>query len=115
MKTISPSLMRAGKSLGGTPLVSFVKIYFPLTIPGIVNGKYIFTNDTSGVPPKDFPARIKLGEIVFITLYKGKTINGKSICVIATKVPITLYINSGLLSSAAKPIQTIKSFIGPCC
>jgi putative spermidine/putrescine transport system permease protein len=28
MKTISPSLMRAGKSLGGTPLVSFVKIYF---------------------------------------------------------------------------------------
>jgi putative spermidine/putrescine transport system permease protein len=34
MKTISPSLMRAGKSLGGTPLVSFVKVYFPLTIPG---------------------------------------------------------------------------------
>ena len=38
MKTISPSLMRAGKSLGGTPLVSFVKIYFPLTIPGIGAG-----------------------------------------------------------------------------
>jgi hypothetical protein len=35
--------------------------------------------------PKDFPALIKLGEIVFITLYKGKTIKGKSICVIATK------------------------------
>ena len=35
MKTISPSLMRAGKSLGGTPLISFIKIYFPLTIPGI--------------------------------------------------------------------------------
>ena len=29
MKTISPSLMRAGKSLGGTPLVAFYKIYFP--------------------------------------------------------------------------------------
>jgi putative spermidine/putrescine transport system permease protein len=38
MKTISPSLMRAGKSLGGTPLVSFLKVYFPLTIPGIGAG-----------------------------------------------------------------------------
>ena len=32
-----------------------------------------------------------------------------------TKVPTTLYINSGLLSSAAQPSQTIRSFIGPCC
>ena len=38
MKTISPSLIRAGKSLGGTPLISFYKIYFPLTIPGIGAG-----------------------------------------------------------------------------
>mgnify|MGYP003958763561 FL=1 len=38
MKTISPSLMRAGKSLGGTPLTAFFKIYFPLTIPGIGAG-----------------------------------------------------------------------------
>ena len=38
MKTISPSLMRAGKSLGGTPFISFLKIYFPLTIPGIGAG-----------------------------------------------------------------------------
>ena len=36
-----PSLMRAGKSLGGTPLVSFVKIYFPLTIPGIGAGSLL--------------------------------------------------------------------------
>ena len=41
MKTISPSLMRAGKSLGGTPLISFVKIYFPLTIPGIGAGSLL--------------------------------------------------------------------------
>jgi putative spermidine/putrescine transport system permease protein len=41
MKTISPSLMRAGKSLGGTPLVSFIKIYFPLTIPGIGAGSLL--------------------------------------------------------------------------
>ena len=37
-KTISPSLMRAGKSLGGTPFVAFWKVYFPLTIPGIGAG-----------------------------------------------------------------------------
>ena len=38
MKTISPTLMRAGKSLGGTPLVAFYKVYFPLTVPGIGAG-----------------------------------------------------------------------------
>ena len=38
MKTISPSLMRAGKSLVGTPFVAFWKVYFPLTIPGIGAG-----------------------------------------------------------------------------
>ena len=38
MKTISPSLMRAGKSLGGTPFTAFRQIYFPLTIPGIGAG-----------------------------------------------------------------------------
>ena len=38
MKTISPTLMRAGKSLGGTPFVAFRKIYFPLTVPGIGAG-----------------------------------------------------------------------------
>ena len=38
MKTISPSLIRAGKSLGGTPFITFWKVYFPLTIPGIGAG-----------------------------------------------------------------------------
>ena len=38
MKTISPSLMRAGKSLGGTPFMAFRKVYFPLTVPGIGAG-----------------------------------------------------------------------------
>jgi|TARA_B110000914_G_scaffold185947_1_gene169792 putative spermidine/putrescine transport system permease protein len=38
MKTIPPSLMRAGNSLGGTPFYSFRKIYFPLTFPGIGAG-----------------------------------------------------------------------------
>ena len=38
MKTISPSLVRAGKSLGATPFITFWKVYFPLTIPGIGAG-----------------------------------------------------------------------------
>ena len=38
MKTISPSLLRAGKSLGATPAIAFFKVYFPLTIPGIGAG-----------------------------------------------------------------------------
>ena len=41
MKTISPSLMRAGKSLGGTPFITFWKVYFPLTIPGIGAGSLL--------------------------------------------------------------------------
>lgn len=41
MKNISPSLMRAGSSLGGTPFVSFRKIYFPLTLPGIGAGSLL--------------------------------------------------------------------------
>ena len=41
MKTVSPSLMRAGKSLGGTPFVSFWKIYFPLTVSGIGAGSLL--------------------------------------------------------------------------
>ena len=40
----------------------------PAPIPGIVKGKYTFQKATKGVPPKDLPALIKLGEIVFITL-----------------------------------------------
>jgi putative spermidine/putrescine transport system permease protein len=41
MKTVSPSLMRAGKSLGGTPFISFWKVYFPLTISGIGAGSLL--------------------------------------------------------------------------
>tara|TARA_B100000965_G_scaffold92528_1_gene75384 strand:+ start:216 stop:1469 length:1254 start_codon:yes stop_codon:yes gene_type:complete len=41
MKTISPSIVRAGKSLGGTPFITFWKIYFPLTIPGIGAGSLL--------------------------------------------------------------------------
>ncbi len=38
MKTISPSYMRAAKSLGGTPLYSFVRVYMPQTLPGVAAG-----------------------------------------------------------------------------
>jgi putative spermidine/putrescine transport system permease protein len=38
MKSISPSYMLAARSLGGGPLYSFLKVYFPLTLPGIGAG-----------------------------------------------------------------------------
>ncbi|MGR5131687.1 ABC transporter permease [Vibrio alfacsensis] len=38
MKGISPTYFRAARSLGATPLVAFVKVYMPLTIPGIGAG-----------------------------------------------------------------------------
>jgi len=38
MRGISPTYMRAARSLGGGPIYSFVRIYFPLTLPGIGAG-----------------------------------------------------------------------------
>ena len=38
MKTIPPSYMRAARSLGANPLTAFMKVYMPLTIPGIAAG-----------------------------------------------------------------------------
>jgi putative spermidine/putrescine transport system permease protein len=38
MKTISPSYMRAAKSLGATPLHAFIKVYMPQTLPGVAAG-----------------------------------------------------------------------------
>ena len=38
MKTISPSYMRAARSLGASPLTAFVRVYMPQTTPGIGAG-----------------------------------------------------------------------------
>jgi putative spermidine/putrescine transport system permease protein len=38
MKTIPPYYMRAARSLGGTGTYSFIKVYFPQTLPGIGAG-----------------------------------------------------------------------------
>lgn len=38
MKNISPSYMRAARSLGGGPFYSFFRVYLPLTLPGIGAG-----------------------------------------------------------------------------
>lgn len=38
MKSISPSYMRAARSLGGGPFYSFLRVYLPLTLPGIGAG-----------------------------------------------------------------------------
>ena len=41
MKTISPNYMRAARSLGANPLVAFVRIYLPQTIPGVGAGSIL--------------------------------------------------------------------------
>ena len=41
MKTISPSYMRAAKSLGATPAHAFWTVYFPQTVPGIGAGSIL--------------------------------------------------------------------------
>ncbi len=38
MKTISPSYMRAARSLGASPIKAFIRVYVPQTIPGIGAG-----------------------------------------------------------------------------
>ncbi len=38
MKGISPAYMRAARSLGGGPIYSFIRVYLPLTLPGIGAG-----------------------------------------------------------------------------
>jgi len=38
MKTIPPSYLRAARSLGANPLVAFVRVYLPQTVPGIGAG-----------------------------------------------------------------------------
>ena len=38
MKTIPPSLTRAARSLGATPVRAHLSVYFPLTIPGLAAG-----------------------------------------------------------------------------
>lgn len=38
MKTIDPGLMRAAASLGARPATSFLRVYLPLSVPGIVSG-----------------------------------------------------------------------------
>lgn len=41
MKTISPSYLRAARSLGANPLVAFVRVYMPQTIPGVGAGSIL--------------------------------------------------------------------------
>lgn len=38
MKTISPSYMRAARSLGAGPVTAFIRVYLPQTLPGVAAG-----------------------------------------------------------------------------
>ena len=41
MKAIDPSLMRAARGLGAGPFYAFARVYFPLTIHGVISGSLI--------------------------------------------------------------------------
>ncbi len=41
MRGISPNFMRAALSLGGHPVESFLRVYFPLTLPGVGAGVFL--------------------------------------------------------------------------
>ncbi|MEQ8815137.1 MAG: ABC transporter permease [Thalassobaculum sp.] len=41
MKTISPSYLRAARSLGANPVVAFVRVYMPQTVPGVGAGSIL--------------------------------------------------------------------------
>lgn len=41
MKGISPNFMRAALSLGGHPVEAFLRVYFPLTLPGVGAGTFL--------------------------------------------------------------------------
>jgi putative spermidine/putrescine transport system permease protein len=38
MKRIDPNLLRAAASLGANPRASFLEVFLPLSLPGVVNG-----------------------------------------------------------------------------
>lgn len=41
MKAIDPSLMRAARGLGAGPVYAFTRVYFPLSIHGVISGSLI--------------------------------------------------------------------------
>lgn len=41
MKTIDPSLMRAARGLGASSLYTFLRVYFPLSLHGVISGSLI--------------------------------------------------------------------------
>ncbi|MGE0751206.1 MAG: ABC transporter permease [Variibacter sp.] len=41
MKTIDPSLMRAARGLGASALYTFLRVYFPLSLHGVISGSLI--------------------------------------------------------------------------
>jgi putative spermidine/putrescine transport system permease protein len=41
MKTIDPSLMRAARGLGASPAYTFLRVYFPLSLHGVISGSLI--------------------------------------------------------------------------
>jgi putative spermidine/putrescine transport system permease protein len=97
MKNIPPSYMRAASSLGATPLVAFIKVYVPQTMPGISAGcllvyilaiGYYITPALVGGPKDQMLS-------YFIAFFTNNTINwgmAAGLAVLLLTATIVLYI-----------------------
>jgi putative spermidine/putrescine transport system permease protein len=77
MKTIDPSYMRAGRSLGANPLRAFWEIYVPQTVPGIGAGSLLVFILAIGYYITPALVGGATGQLIsnFIALHMGKTLN----------------------------------------
>ena len=77
MKTIDPSYMRAGRSLGANPVRAFWEIYVPQTVPGIGAGSLLVFILAIGYYITPALVGGAAGQLIrnFISLHMGKTLN----------------------------------------
>jgi putative spermidine/putrescine transport system permease protein len=77
MKTIDPSYMRAGRSLGANPVRAFWEIYVPQTVPGIGAGSILVFILAIGYYITPALVGGATGQLIsnFIALHMSKTLN----------------------------------------
>jgi ABC-type spermidine/putrescine transport system permease subunit I len=97
MRGIDPDLVRAAQSLGATPTQAFVRVFFPLTIPGIAAGCLLVSITAIGffVTPALLggPRDTMVSQLIAIQV--GQLLNwgfGAAIALVLLLVTITLFL-----------------------
>ena len=96
MKTIPSSYMRAARSLGASPLVSFIRVYMPNTVPGVGAGCILVFILSIGyyITPALVGGRTGIFISNFIALHISETLNwglAAALGVILLAVVLVLY------------------------